>query len=118
MLLTGCASIVSEDTQEVNVQLMCGSRNLNAHCVAENKKGQWRFQAPGKVLVKNDMSDLSLTCKVNYMSSFTVYAPSLPSWGMAGNIVAGGLVGAAVDLYNNTALKYPENINITSPSCK
>ena len=86
--------------------------------MAESNQGSWRFQVPGTVVVKNDMSELSLTCKRVSMSSFTVYAPPLPSWGMAGNVLAGGLVGAAVDLYNNTGLKYPENIDINSPYCK
>ena len=117
-LLTGCASIVSNDTQELKVQVLCGTRLVRATCVAENKQGLWKFQAPGQVVVKNDMSDLSLTCKANYMNSFTVHAPALPGWGMAGNVLAGGLVGAAVDLYNNKGLKYPENIDITSPYCK
>jgi hypothetical protein len=116
--LTGCASIVSNDTQELKVQVLCGTRPVRATCVAENKQGLWKFQAPGQVVVKNDMSELSLTCKANYMNSFTVQAPPLPSWGMAGNVLAGGLVGAAVDLYNNKGLKYPENIDITSPYCK
>ena len=117
-LLAGCASIVSNDSQEIKVQVLCGTRHVKATCVAENKQGLWKFQAPGKVIVKNDMSELALTCKANYMNSFTVHAPPLPSWGMAGNVLAGGLVGAAVDLYNNTGLKYPENIDITSPYCK
>lgn len=117
-LLAGCASIVSNDSQEIKVQVLCGTRPVKATCVAENKQGLWKFQAPGKVIVKNDMSELALTCKANYMNSFTVHAPPLPSWGMAGNVLAGGLVGAAVDLYNNTGLKYPENIDITSPYCK
>ena len=117
-LLAGCASIVSNDSQEIKVQLLCGARPVKATCVAENKQGVWKFQAPGKVLVKNDMSELSLTCKVNYSNSFTVYAPPLPSWGMAGNVLAGGLVGAAVDFYNNTGLKYPENIDINNPACE
>ena len=117
-LLAGCASIVSNDSQEIKVQVLCGTRPVKATCVAENKQGLWKFQTPGKVIVKNDMSELALTCKANYMNSFTVHAPPLPSWGMAGNVLAGGLVGAAVDLYNNTGLKYPENIDITSPYCK
>jgi hypothetical protein len=40
--------------------------------------------------------------------------PSLP---LLGNLVFGGVVGAAVDIYNNTGMKYPENINITDPKC-
>jgi hypothetical protein len=117
-LLSGCASIVSKDSQELNVNVLCGAKPMKASCVAQNSKGRWLFQAPGTVVVKNDNSELSLTCKANYTNAFTVYAPPLPGWGIAGNVLAGGLVGAAVDIYNNTGLKYPETINITSPQCK
>jgi hypothetical protein len=37
---------------------------------------------------------------------------------MAGNLLVGGLIGAAYDVQNNTGLKYPETINIASPACK
>jgi hypothetical protein len=117
-LLSGCASIVSNDTQDLKVQLMCGNRSIWASCTAENSQGKWYFEAPGVVTVKNDLRKLSISCKPQAMNGFTVYAPALPSWGLAGNVLAGGVVGAAVDLFNNTALKYPENIDITSPSCK
>jgi hypothetical protein len=36
---------------------------------------------------------------------------------LLGNLLFGGVVGAAVDVYNNTGMKYPENINITDPKC-
>ena len=117
-LLSGCASIVSSDTQDLNVQLLCGNRSIWASCTAENSQGKWYFDAPGVVTVKNDFRKLSLSCKPQAMNGFTVYAPALPSWALAGNVLAGGVVGAAVDFFNNTALKYPDNIDITSPSCK
>jgi hypothetical protein len=36
---------------------------------------------------------------------------------MAGNLLAGGLVGATVDAYTGVGLKYPENIDINNPAC-
>jgi hypothetical protein len=42
----------------------------------------------------------------------------MPSVALLGNLVFGGVVGAAVDVYNNTGMKYPENIDITNPSCQ
>jgi hypothetical protein len=32
--------------------------------------------------------------------------------------LAGGLIGGAVDLYNNKGLRYPENIDISHSLCK
>jgi hypothetical protein len=37
---------------------------------------------------------------------------------MVGNVLIGGIVGAAVDMYNATGLKYPENIVINNPACE
>jgi hypothetical protein len=118
LLLTGCASLLSDDTQEVSVRLMCKHKPILATCFAENDKGRWVFSAPGYVRVKNDYSALSISCKGQYVERFTVSAPALPSMAMAGNVLIGGLVGAAVDIYNATGLKYPENIEISNPACE
>lgn len=118
LMLTGCASILSEDTQEVSVRLMCKHRPILATCYAENDKGRWVFSAPGTVRVKNDYSALSISCRGQYVERFTVSAPALPSIALAGNVLVGGLIGAAVDMYNSTGLKYPENIEISNPACE
>jgi hypothetical protein len=76
------------------------------------------FSAPGVVRVKNDYSALSISCKGQYVERFTVTAPALPSMAMVGNVLIGGIVGAAVDMYNATGLKYPENIVINNPACE
>jgi hypothetical protein len=116
--LSGCASLVNDDTQDLTVKLWCKNKPLMATCFAENDKGRWVFSAPGMVRVKNDYSALSISCKGQYVERFTVTAPALPSLAMAGNVLLGGLVGAAVDVYNSTGLKYPENIDISNPACE
>jgi len=40
--------------------------------------------------------------------------PALPTWNLAGNLLLGGLIGAAYDIHNNTGLKYPETVNIST----
>jgi hypothetical protein len=82
--------------------------------VAENSKGRWSFRAPGVVQVNNDFGDLNISCKVQYMPQFTVSVSAMPTWNMAGNILLGGIIGAAYDLHNNTALKYPETVSIST----
>ena len=116
-VLSGCATLLDEDTQEISVSLQCKERMVRAQCAAENSKGRWLFRAPGLVQVNNDYGDLNITCKVQYMPEFTVSVPALPTWNLAGNILLGGIIGAAYDLHNNTGLKYPETVNITSPTC-
>ena len=118
LLLTGCASLLNDDTQEVKVRLMCKHRPILATCYAENDKGRWVFCVPGSVIVKNDYSALGISWRGQYVEGFRVSAPALPSMAMAGNVLVGGLVGAAVDMYNATGLKYPENIEISNPACE
>jgi hypothetical protein len=117
-LLSGCASLLNDDSQDLTVKLWCKNKPIMATCFAENEKGRWVFSAPGMVRVKNDYSALSISCKGQYVERFTVSAPALPSLAMAGNVLLGGLVGAAVDVYNSTGLKYPENIDISNPACE
>ena len=113
-VLSGCATLLDEETQEISVSLQCKERMVRAQCVAENSKGRWSFRAPGMVQVNNDIGDLNISCKVQYMPQFTVSVSAMPTWNMAGNILLGGIIGAAYDLHNNTGFKYPETVSITT----
>ena len=115
--LSGCASLLSEDVQELRVTLLCKQRPVAVSCTASNDLGRWQFSSPGTVLVLSDSSLLNITCKGNSTPRFTVSVPPVPSWTMAGNIMVGGLIGAAYDTYSGSGLKYPENINISSQAC-
>lgn len=116
--LSGCASFLHEDTQKVTVRLMCKNRTVKATCYAENDVGRWSFTAPASFVVSNSSSSLEITCKAPSTQRFTVSAMPMPTWAMAGNLLAGGVIGAAVDIFNDTGLKYPENIDITHPACE
>ena len=116
--LSGCASFLNEDTQKVTVRLMCKNRTVKATCYAENDVGRWSFTAPATFVVSNSSSSLEITCKAPSTQRFTVSAMPMPTWAMAGNLLAGGVIGAAVDVLNATGLKYPENIDITHPACE
>ena len=117
-LLSGCASLLEEDTQEVNVRFMCAEKHLVATCDLKNDKGRWRLSTPGKATVINDTSQLEISCKAPFIPSFKVSVMPMPSMGMLGNLLLGGVVGAAFDVYNNSGMKYPENIDISNPNCK
>ena len=117
-LLSACATILEEDTQEVNVRLFCAEKQLLATCSLQNDKGRWLVSAPGRVTIKNDINPLQISCKGQYVPSFSVTALPMPTMSMFGNVLFGGVLGAAVDVYNNTGMKYPENIDISNPNCK
>ena len=117
-LISGCASLVNEDTQDISVRLMCGPKTVMATCHLQNDKGRWALSTPGTTRVVNDNSSLEISCRGQYVPAFTVSAMPMPSVALLGNLFFGGVVGAAVDVYNNTGMKYPENIDITNPSCQ
>lgn len=117
-LLSGCATLMDEDVQNINIRFMCAEKNIIATCHLQNSKGRWMISTPGRATVLNDNSSLEITCKAPFIPSFTVSALPMPSTSMLGNLLAGGVIGAAVDVYNNTGMKYPENIDISNPNCK
>jgi hypothetical protein len=116
--VSGCATLLDEETQEVQVRFLCAEKNIVATCNLQNSKGRWVISTPGRATILNDNTPLEITCKAPFIPSFTVSALPLPSTSMLGNLLAGGLIGIAVDVYNNTGMKYPENIDISNPNCK
>ena len=115
--LTGCASMFNDDRQTVSVRALCGSRSVPATCVAENSRGRWTFQAPRDIVVPKDLYALRVTCKSVLVESHTVQAQASLQGAMAGNLVLGGLAGAAYDLGSGRGLVYPANIDVSYPSC-
>jgi len=116
-MTSGCASLFSEDRQTVSVRAMCGQRSLPATCVAENSQGRWTFQAPREIVVPKDMYALKVTCKSVLLEPHTVHAPATLQRAMAGNLVFGGVVGAAYDIGSGRGLVYPASIDVNYPSC-
>ena len=115
--IAGCASVFNEDRQTVSVRAMCGQRSMPATCVAENSRGRWAFRAPNDILVTKDMYALRVTCKSLLVEQHTVQAPAVLQNAVAGNLLAGGVVGAAIDVGTGRGFAYPSNIDVAYPSC-
>ena len=115
--IAGCASVFNEDRQAVSVRAMCGQRSMPATCVAENSRGRWTFQAPREILVPKDMYALRVTCKSVLLESLTVQAPATLQGAVAGNLMLGGVLGAAYDIGSGRGLVYPAAIDVNYPSC-
>ena len=112
--LGGCASIVDGSTQTLSVQTIGnnGAAVDDAHCTLVNTKGTFFVTTPGTVAVHRDSANLNVKCAKEGM------APGLASVvsstkGMAfGNILAGGIIGAAVDMGTGAAYDYPALITV------
>ncbi len=116
-LLGGCASVLNDKAQVVSVRAMCLERSVPANCVAENSRGRWAFRAPNDIAVTKDMYVLKVTCKSVMVEQHTVHAQAVLQNAMAGNLLAGGVVGAAIDVGTGRGFAYPNRIDVSYPSC-
>ncbi|MCB1784026.1 MAG: hypothetical protein KDI13_08510 [Alphaproteobacteria bacterium] len=113
-ILTSCASIVSGDQQIVSVE----TPNCDqASCKLTNEQGTYYVsQTPGTVTINRSASPIFLECKKeDTVETVTVESGTK---GMAfGNILAGGIIGAAVDMNTGAAYVYPD-VLVNPVECK
>lgn len=103
--LTSCASIVSGDSQIVSVETPdCAE----ASCTLTNKQGTFYVAStPETVTVNKSTSTMFVECSKGNLKEVNEIESSTA--GMAfGNILAGGVIGAAVDMGTGAAYKYPD----------
>lgn len=117
VLTTGCASVLNQDKQVVSVRAMCHGMSMPSHCVAENTRGRWAFNAPKQIEVTKDFFGLRVTCKSAFVDKHTVSVRPHVQMAMAGNVLLGGFVGGAVDVATARGLQYPANVDVVYPSC-
>lgn len=112
LALMGCASITGSKNQPVSVTAICnGAPAKDASCVLVNDKGTWYVTAPGSVVVGKSTSDLSVTCSTaNSRTSAAFQSRSNP--GVWGNILAGGVIGYAVDSSTGAGFDYPPTMTV------
>lgn len=111
--LTGCASIVNGTNQVVSVEARNNGEMLSgATCKLVNGKGVFYVTTPGTVTVHRAYDDLLVKCeKENAPPGLATVKSSTK--GMAfGNILFGGVIGAAVDTGSGAAYDYPSLITV------
>lgn len=116
--LMGCASLLTRDQQEISVKVTCKGNLFQAYCTARNTKGIWDFETPQTKLIFRDSTPLEIIC----------YGPSVGNYGVrqypglnplvAGNFLAGGALGIAIDASKNSLWIYPSVIEIENKFCK
>jgi hypothetical protein len=118
LILSGCASVLHGDVQQVQVTVLCKDRPLPAACAAQNAKGTWHFQAPAVIEVNKDLTSLQIACKSLYFPEITATVPSRLNLSVAGNLLVGGLVGIGVDVYRGAGFAYNPDVRIAYPACQ
>lgn len=109
IFLGGCASITTGANQSVSVNT---DPDSGAKCELSNDKGVWYVSStPAFVTVNRSYSKLNVTCKKELKNGFS--SVDSHTKGMAwGNIIAGGIIGGAVDVGTGAAYDYPSPIRV------
>lgn len=118
VLMTGCASITQSDSQSVFVQTVCEGRLMpGAACRMQNDKGEWRLVSPSIAGVRKSYGDLQVDCQLGTAIGQNIYQ-SKNTTAVWGNILAGGVIGYAVDSGSGKGFNYPESVTIVlNPPC-
>ena len=110
---SGCASITEGKMQPVSVTAMCDSHPVTgAACKLANDKGTWYADTPGSVVIHKSYQDLIVTCKDEQAAGDATFKSS-SNGGVWGNILAGGIIGYAVDRSNGAGFDYPTSLAVT-----
>ena len=113
--LTGCASITGSKNQPISVNAVCdGQPVVEVSCTLMNDKGSWYVKTPGSVMIQKAYGDLAVDCKKGDAVASTKFKSS-SNGGVWGNILAGGIIGYAVDASSGAGFDYPSTMTVTLP---
>lgn len=108
--LASCASITTGGEQSLSVDT---PNAPNANCNLTNDKGTWYVPStPGSITVHRSYNALNVTCKKDGFDAATLSSASVTKGMMAGNLLFGGIIGAAVDAGTGAGYDYPNLISI------
>jgi hypothetical protein len=120
LVLSGCASITSGKVQPVSVTTACDGEPFNgAMCTLTNDKGSWFVKTPGSVSINKAYADLTVECKKDQAQGVATFQ-SKSEGAVWGNLIAGGIIGYAVDAGTGAGFSYPPvlAINMTGQCLK
>jgi hypothetical protein len=112
-MLTGCASIVNGSNQVISVDARSkGQQIVGATCRLDNGKGTFFVTTPGTVTVHRAYDDMNVKCEKEGLPTGLATVKSSTKPMAYGNILFGGVIGAAVDAGSGAAYDYPSLITV------
>ena len=106
--LTSCASITTGNNQSLSVITIPEN---HASCELSNDKGVWYInETPAFITVSRSYSDLNVICKKSDKSGVVKIKSSTKGM-MYGNILAGGIIGGAIDAGTGAGYDYSKHYN-------
>jgi hypothetical protein len=119
LALGACASILDGSSQSLSVKTVSSGNDVaGAQCSLTNDKGVWYVVSPGSVTVHRSYDPLNVKCEFNGYTPNTGAVPSGTKGLAFGNILFGGLIGAAVDVGTGSAYDYPNPIIVNLQPAK
>ena len=113
LILSNCASIISDSIQPVSVDT---PNCRGAKCTLNNSNGVYFVKTtPGTVSVEKAYGDLTVTCEKDGQT-FTSTHQSKANVATYGNILLGGIPGALIDGGSGKGYDYPNYI-VNNLSC-
>jgi hypothetical protein len=111
--LTGCASIVNGHNQVVSVETRYkGQQVSGASCRLDNGKGTFYVTTPGTVTVHRAYDDMNVKCEKDGLQPGIATVKSNTKAMAFGNVLFGGVIGAAIDAGSGAAYDYPTLITV------
>ncbi len=108
LALSACASIVSDNDTSTYIE----TDPKVATCDLEGKDFKHSMQTPDRVILPANAAPISVTCTADgYKPSSDQLDTELDGW-IFGNIIVGGVIGAAVDLVRGAGFKYPPSFHV------
>lgn len=106
---TGCASIIKGQSQTVHVSTIPEGE---AECTLRDSENHvYTVRTPGNAVVSRGDGPMTVSCNNGTLSGERVVGDEIEGW-FVGNIVAGGIIGGAIDAGTGAYQKYPDDIVI------
>jgi hypothetical protein len=108
-ILTGCASVTHGTSQQVKIETLTADGKVvdGAECRVFNDKAEATVPSGSSVTVRRSGATLSIECKQAGQLPANGQATSRVNAGMVGNVLIGGLIGAAIDSGTGAGFNYP-----------
>ena len=109
LALTGCASVTQGTTQSVKIEALtaAGQSVEGAECKVSNDKADVIMLSGQSASVRRSGATLNIECTQPGLAPASGQATSRINTGMAGNILIGGVIGAAIDSSTGAGFNYP-----------
>jgi hypothetical protein len=109
VLMMGCASITHGTEQSVKIDTLTpeGKAIDGAECSLTNDKGEVFVRSGQSATVRRSGANLKISCTQSDQAPALGQAVSRVNAGMAGNILIGGAIGAAIDVGTGAGYNYP-----------